>query len=344
MDSSTPSTSTQFLAEQPPFGNWAECRKALKNLPFGIDPQIRERFITRIIGSPQRHHIAFEILFLLLDKKNISKIQWIEKAMLKVLSDGVEQPALSPVTVSSQAGKWVGNELHEIDTIAKWKQFVSEGKHFWLLYAILRTSPNTHVLIESLTAFIDSVEKIHNKGQTGKVKKYVVRASDAIWITKLLKSKIPAKYDLPKSFLETVFAIYATAALSEDVRIESAALRAHLKTIEEELAIATKAMVSGEQRERDLQVKLDATAVSLDRAKKELSDEKLHAKRQGGFNVVAKQETINHVVSIVRQKINHRLENIRGYADREKPNRDEILALVEEIEKHLSRLEDYVAQ
>jgi len=344
MDNLTPSTNTQLLAEQQPFKNWAECHKALKNLPPLVELEIRDIFLARISGSPKRHHIAFEILCLLIDKKNISKTPWIEKAMLMVLSDGVEQPTLSPVTVPSQAGKWVGNELQEIDTLVKWKQFVSEGKHFWLLYAILRTTPNTHVLIEALTALAEFAVYIQNLGQSGKSRKRPVNASDAQWITKLLKSKIPAKYDLPKSFIETVFTIYATAALSEGVRTESAALRTRLKTIEEELTIETKAKVSVEQRERDLQAKIDALSVSLERANKELGEEKLHAKRQGGFNVVAKQETINHVVSIVRQKIIHRLENIRGYADREKPNRDEILALVGEIEKHLSRLEEDVEQ
>ena len=47
---------------------------------------------------------------------------------------------------------------------------------------------------------------------------------------------------------------------------------------------------------------------------------------------------------VVRQGINHRLDNIREYADRDKPNRDEILALVEEIKEHLAGLEEEVCQ
>ena len=74
--------------------------------------------------------------------------------------------------------------------------------------------------------------------------------------------------------------------------------------------------------------------------KNELEEQRLHIARQGGFNVVAKNQTITQIMSTVRQVTLHRLENILAYADREIPDREEIIGLVTEIEKHLSRIEE----
>lgn len=87
---------------------------------------------------------------------------------------------------------------------------------------------------------------------------------------------------------------------------------------------------------------LEEANSSLEAARRELSEEKAHACRLVGYNSLAKKETINHVLSAVRRGVIHRLENIRGYADREKPNRDEILSLVREIEEHLAGIEDEI--
>ena len=92
----------------------------------------------------------------------------------------------------------------------------------------------------------------------------------------------------------------------------------------------------------DLQAKLDTANQSLEEANKKLIEERMHVTRLCGFNDVAKREVINNALAAVRRGINHRLENIRGYADREKPNRDEILALVGEIKEHLAGIEEEI--
>jgi len=344
MDNTTSSPGEPPIQAQKPFDKWADCQKVLKTLLPPLQQEERDRVVARIADSSHRHHIAFEILSSLHDPKQNSKLRWLEGPMLKVLSGGEEPPSLSSLTIPSEARKWVQIELQEVYRLTQWKEFVTSGRHFWILYAILRTAPNTHVLIEALSAFSECVERCQNTDESGKPKKRHIQATDGAWILKLIKSKVPPKTELPKTFIETLFALNATATLSESVRSESDGLRVRLKSTEDDLASEVQERANAEQRERDLKVKLETTSQSLEETRKELSEEKLHTTRQGGFNTVAKRETINHVLSTVRQGINHRLENIRGYADREKPNREEILALVGEIEKHLSRLEEEVGQ
>jgi hypothetical protein len=344
MDNPISSASEPPIKAQKPFDKWADCQKALKTLVPLLQEEERDRVVARIADSSHRHHIAFEILCSLHDPKQNSKPRWLEGPMLKVLSGGMEPPILSSLTIPSDAKKWVQNELQDIYRLAHWKEFVTSGRHFWVLYAILRTAPNTHVLIEALNAFSECAERCQNTDEFGKPKKRHIQASDGAWIVKLIKSKAPPKPELSKTFFETLFALNAAATLSESVRSESDGLRVRLKLTEDDLASEVQARANAEQRERDLKAELETTSQSLEATKNELSEEKLHTTRQGGFNTVAKRETINHVLSTVRQGITHRLENIRGYADREKPNREEILALVGEIEKHLSRLEEEVSQ
>ena len=344
MDNPTSPPSTPIVPPQEPFKKWAECHMALNSLPTPLQPEGRDLFVSQVTNSPQKQHIAFEVLCLLLEPKQGSKLRWLEAPMLAVLSGGVEPPKFPLLNIPSEAGKWVREELQDVHTLAHWKLFVASGEHFGILYTVLRATPNKHVLIEALMAFSECAERCHNTDESGKPKKRLVQAADATWIANLLKSKIPAKAELPRTFLESLYAINATAFLSEDIRSENEGLRRRLKITQDELAAVVHAKEVAEQNAKDTQAKLDAANQSLEETKIELSEEKLHTTRQGGFNVVAKRETINHVLSVVRRGINHRLENIRGYADREKPNRDEILALVGEIEEHLAGIEEEVGQ
>jgi hypothetical protein len=321
-----------------------DCQKALKTFSAPLQQEQRDSFVKRITDSSHRHHIAFEILCSLHNLKQNLELRWLEGSMLKVLSGDEEPPRLSSLSIPTEARKWVQNEIQNVFRPSHWMEFVNSGRHFWILYAILRTVPNTRVLIEALNALSECAERCQNTDEFGNPKRRHIQASGGDWIVKLIKSKIPPKAELPKTFFETLFALHATASLSENVRIECDGLRVILKSVEDDLASEVQARANAEERERDLKAKLESTSQCLEETKRELSEEKLHSVRQGGFNVVAKQETISDVISSVRRGLNHRLENIRGYADREKPNRDEILALVGEIEKHLSRVEEEVGQ
>ena len=54
--------------------------------------------------------------------------------------------------------------------------------------------------------------------------------------------------------------------------------------------------------------------------------------------ILLEKERALNVVAAVRVGLDHRLENIADFADREKPDREEILALVREIKRHVERV------
>ena len=260
--------------------------------------------------------------------------------MVDLLGDGADEPNLGASAVPSEARTWVYREFREIHNIGDWKRFVASGRHLWILYGILSSATSKQILVESLTAFSESAAQCQNVAANGTRKKTAVDASDSKWISKLVKARVPTKLDLSKAFLESLFAIHSTADLSEALRKESNGLHFRINNLEKDFVIERTAKVAAEGQAQSLQEELDTTRNDLTLTKKDLDEERLHNKRQGGFNTVARSETINEVMAIVRKDSLHRLENIRGYADREIPNREEIIALVGEIEKHLSRIEE----
>jgi hypothetical protein len=69
-------------------------------------------------------------------------------------------------------------------------------------------------------------------------------------------------------------------------------------------------------------------------------EEEEHNIRVAGYAELVRKDKIRKDISTIRIAFLGRLENIRGFADREKPNRKEILALVGEIQEALGSLED----
>jgi len=193
-------------------------------------------------------------------------------------------------------------------------------------------------------ALVECVEHVQNCPINGKPKKTPVNAADPQWIARIIKSRIAAKLSLSSAFIETIFSLNATAMLSENLRTDSNFLRLQLQNITATLQIETEAKTNAENREQQLKVELAKTKQELGNTTKALEDEKKHTIRTGGFSGVAKQETVNQVMAIVRQGVTHRLESIRQFADRENPNREEILELVSEVEKQLAGVEERLKQ
>ncbi|NBX69822.1 MAG: hypothetical protein EBR01_12775 [Proteobacteria bacterium] len=327
-----------------PFMKWAECQKALKELEPLPPLEVRDEIIRRTRHSPFSRYLAFECLFLLFDIKMAPKLRWIEEPMLNILSGGEQGLSVSALTLQSDARKWISHQFNEVDSSEDWKKFISDGKHYWVLYGICKTFPNVQLATVALIAFSEYVERSQRLGKISKNKQRLSVSTDSQWLLTLLKSKIPINNADPKNFLELVYALRAIADLSAGLQSENELLKRDASNNEEKLTLETQRRQTEATRAQDLEQKLTVALGALEKINMELSEEKLHSERQGGYNNIAKQETIHHVLSIVRQRLVHRLENIRGYAEREKPNRERLLELISDVQKIVAGLESEVRQ
>jgi hypothetical protein len=342
MDNQISAIHTPSNQNSKPFTKWTECLKAIKKLSGENNQNHHDEILARIKTSDQKEYLAFEALCLIREQKRGLNLNWIEIPMLEILSSRSENPPLTAETLSSDARKWIRDEFQDTQTSNDLQEFVKNGRHLWILYGIFETTPNKRLLVECLIEFSECVERCLNIEKSGKRRKKPIEASSAYWIINLLKSKITPKLDLPKPFLETIFAINATSEVSDEVRAQNDSLRKALKATEEDFSSELQAKALLEEQVRDLKVKLEDSSQKLEQIQNELNEERLHAARLSGHNIVAKGEVINNVLAAVRRGVNHRLQNIRGYADREQPNRVEILALVDEIEEQLVQIKDEV--
>lgn len=342
-------TAQKLPTSEDPLGPWNAFFKTLKpkSLRKASRPKNeseRDEIVAQIKASSERQQIAFEILYALQDLKLSSKLEWLEDPMLELLGGGENEPDLAAKSVPSEAKTWVYREFKEVRNQKELKRFLASGRHLWVFHVILKAASNKQVLVEALTALTECFEHCLNTKEDGTPNKVAIHVSDGAWISKLLKSQIPAKGELPKSFQDALFAITATAQLSDELRKDSNSLHFKLKETESELAQANQSKKSAEERADDLQQQLDEIRSQLTAARKDLEEEKLHSTRKGGFNTVAKSETINRVMATVRQGVSHRLKDIRAYADRDNPDREEIVSLVGEIEKHIGGIEANLKQ
>lgn len=319
--------------------NWKDYVKLLSQEAGALTEEKQSEFITRIEQSPEAKLLAFECLTWLRKAKEAKKFRWLEEPMQRLLGGGAQFPNLALHENPFLVGKWVKEQLKPLETLSSWNAFFNSGRHLWLIHCLLQCRNKRSSLIEGLASLANGLAHWQNLQSPELWKKGGVQTTDPLWVAQLLEARLAAKFELPKNFVELVYAISAVAEESASARSEHQAIWGQLNSTQRELDEEGELRKAAESRAADLGHKLEKTQNELAHCRVELESEKQHTVRSGGFSEVARRETIQQVLSDVRQGLSHRLEDIRSYADREKPNREEILELVQEIQTHLTQLE-----
>lgn len=323
---------------------WKDYAKLLSQEPGTLSDEKQSEFITRIEQCPEAKLLAFECLAWLRKGKEAKKFRWLEPAMQRLLGDGAPFPNLALQENHVLVGKWVKEQLRPLETLSAWNAFFASGRHLWLLHCLLQCRDKRILLVEGLTALADGLAHWQNLQNPALWKKGGVQAADPRWVAQLLESRLSAKLELSKSFVETVYAIQAVAEVTASARSEQQAMWRQLDSTQRELEEEIETRRAAETKTESLGHELEGIRNELASCRLELEAEKQHTVRSGGFSEVSRRETIQQVLSDVQQGISHRLEDIRSYADRENPNREEILELVQEIQAHLSKLKSRLLQ
>lgn len=318
---------------------WKDYAKLLSQEPSSLSEEKQSEFITRIEQCPEAKLLAFECLVWLRKGKEAKKFRWLEAPMQRLLGDGAPFPNLALLENPFLVGKWVNEQLKPLETLPSWNAFFNSGRHLWLMHCLFQCRDKRSSLVEGLTALANGLAHWQNLQSPELWKKGGVQTADPRWVAQLLETRLAAKFEISKSFVEMVYAVSAVAEVSASARSETQAMWGQLSSTQRELEEEAEARKTAEARAVDLGHQLEKTRNDLAQCRVDLESEKQHTVRSGGFSEVARRETIQQVLSDVQQGLSHRLEDIRSYADRENPNREEILELVQEIQTHLTLLE-----
>jgi hypothetical protein len=318
---------------------WRDYAKLLSQESGSFSEEKQLEFVTRIEQSPEAKLLAFECLVWLRKGQEAKTFRWLEQPMQRLLGGGAPFPNLTLLENPILVGKWVNEQLKPLETLSAWNAFFNSGRHLWLMHCLFQCRDKRSSLVEGLNALANGLAHWQNLQSPGLWKKGGVQTTDPRRIAQLLEAQLAPKFGLSKSFVDHVYAFSAVAEVSASARSELHAIWKQLDATQREREDEAEARKAAEARVLDLGHELENTRDQLARCRVELESEKQHTVRSGGFSEVARRETLQQVLSDVRQGLSHRLEDIRNFADRENPNREEILELVGEIQTHLSKLE-----
>jgi hypothetical protein len=324
------------------FAGWNECGKALDLITPQSTLQEKEFFLASLKASELKKLFAFEVLCLLQDGKSLPKWGWLTQHMLDELGSGDPEPNLSKLPSPKDAGKWVYKQFDDTLSPEAWDRMVGNGRFLWILFAIIQAATSKLHLIESIAALAQCVNQCQRSSSGRRTGKERRSPDDPIWIAELIKEQVTTKAGLSKQFIGILYSLNATATLASEVRDEIDQVEKRLETTESRLSVTEMARREAENQIDRLKAELEIAISKLASANHLIEQEKIHAIRLGGFNAVAREEAVTKVLATVRQGVLHRLENIRIYADRENPDREEIVALVGEIESHLARVQQMI--
>lgn len=299
----------------------------------------RLEFVARIRQSEDAKLIAFECLAWLGEGKEASKFRWLDQPMSEILGDGSEPPLLALFENPFLVGRWVSNQLRPLEDLPAWKAYFAAGRHLWILHCLFQCRDKRDSFVAGLVALANGLAHWQNLQSPKELKKGGVQPMDPRWIARLLESRLTAKYELSKPFVEALYAINAVAEVGACARSELEGVWSQLTEARKELDEEASARQAAVSKHLESVTNLERTQADLESCRLELEAEKGHSVRTGGFTDVSRRETIQQVLSDVRQGLLHRLDDIKNFADRENPNREEILELVSEIQEHLIKLE-----
>jgi hypothetical protein len=325
-------------AEIEGFKKWAECLKAFKDLRQPTSETERNEFMEKLAASADSRFMAFRLLCLPILGKQNRQLKGVSDPLVAILGKGEELERFERMPSPSHAANWVYRKTAWVNEIADWKDFQSQGDHLWVLYTIFRGAEQKAPFVEALTAFGECVEHALSKDSQGRPKRSAPNCTDTKWMVNSLLARIPEKPSLPNSFIDNLFAITATADLAEDLRRKANGLTNQVEELNSAIEDGQRRLREAEAKNLKIEQDLVAAKRSLSETSGALMEEKLHGKRQSGFDTKARSNVINEVLAKVRRACDHRLENIKLYADREQPNREEIIESVAEIRAELARI------
>jgi hypothetical protein len=335
MDNQAP-VDIQPIAQPAPFSTWTECEKAFKAIAPPISETVREDFLSRIRASQRRRYFSFRYLVERALGDRGTKLAPFEAPLLAMLSEGQPFVKLEERGSREAVERWVTDRLEEVTSKDDWKRFLNSYEHLWVLYLILRTWHTEAVFTAALTAFSKCIRRLMVKGK----KKSTAddRPESLENFTRTLSRKVPEKPVFSKPITDLLGSAQSLIALSAHLADEVMEKNRRLETLgtdHAELRIDADGLRAENKR---LQAKLNESKASVGDLRGKLDQEQQHFERQKGVNEELRKKMIADLLAEIRRSCLLRLQSIKGFTDRDEPNKSGIIRLANEIEEILQQV------
>lgn len=320
------------------FSQWKECFEDLERLKPQSEAAALTAFLCQVASSKASKLFSFRILCLIVFGELKGPVLQLRQKLQELLSSGGRFRESYEELNGLDIPRWVRREMSILTRHTEWQQFISSGDYLWILFVLLSMHQDRRSIIEGLIAFSECSQWIPKKQKRSNTNQTSTDPVEVKWIQKALYSHVDEKTGPSELFFHLVFSLAATAEESREARESLSELEKQLAL---EKCVAEKAIKQHETLESnnlELSEKISDLTLIVDGLKTKLEDEQLNRERHINVSSQDSRRTKNELMARVNRSTRTRLENISLYADRQNPDREEILALVKEIENELEQL------
>jgi hypothetical protein len=318
-------------SETPPadaFKGYNEAYKALRGLGPPMSETVRADYSRKVEESKSGRYIAFRLLALRavgeLQTRLSPFLPQLEHILLKDCNP-LELRLCNSIDGVTNA---VTTRFTDIRNKSDLKQFASAGYHLPILYGVIRVwdqPAKFQAALDALAATLDRVTKPKRAQKPAPSNNLEI-------VARALIARVPEKPIVGKAVPELLKIAQALFHQTEETARENLNLQSELgHAVDEAESLRTQL---SEQRDatKDLEAKLAAVSANLNRLETDLRQESEHFETLKAHGETERKAAVQDAVARLRSEVSRRIENIRLFADRETPNRQGILNLVNEIE------------
>jgi hypothetical protein len=310
------------------FKGYKEAYKALRSLQPPISDAIKTEYIRNISESKSARYIAFRLLAMRAVGEMRTRLTPFIEQLEEILSKDSSPLDLRQCESMGDVNKGVSARLSNVRTKSDLKEFANAGLHLPILYGLIRVWDQPARFQAGLDALATTLERVTKSKQRQKA----TPSNNLEIVARALVARVPEKPLVGKALPELLKIAQALFRQSEDTVRENLHLQSELdRALGEGESVRTEL---GKQREaaKNLAAELVAARADLKRLQADLKQENDHFETLKAHGEAERKAAVQDAVARFRSEVSRRVENIRLFADRDVPNRQGILNLVNEIE------------
>jgi len=309
------------------FKSYKEAYKALRGLQAPISEPVKIDYIQSVRESKSNRYIAFRLLALRAVGEMQTRLTPFLSQLEEVLFKDSSLLDLRRCESPSDVNKAVTERLSDVRTKSNLKQFASAGFHLPILYGVIRVWDQPawfQAAIDALASALDRATKSKRKPNAP--------SNNLEIVARAVIARVPEKPLVGKALPEMLKITQALFRQSEDTSRENLELQSQLDRALRESGSLRRQLDEQHEITKKLETEVTAAQTKLKRLESNLKQESEHFETLKAHGEAERKTAVQDAVARVQSEVSRRIENIRLFADRDVPNRQGILNLVNEIE------------
>ena len=311
------------------FKGYQEAHKTLRGLEPPIPETVRADYLRNVEESKSGRYIAFRMLALRAVGELQTRLTPFLPQLEHILFKDCSPLELRHCGSVDDVIKTVTTRFADVRNKSDLKQFATAGYHLPILYGIIRVwdqPTKFQAALDALAATLDRITKPKRAQKSAPLNNLEI-------VARTLIARVPEKPLIGKAVSELLKIAQALFHQSEETARENLNLQSELARAVSQAESLQSELNGQREATKDFETKLAAAKANLNRLEADLKKESEHFETLKAHGEAERQVAVQDAVARLQSEVSRRIENIRLFADREIPNRQGILNLVNEIER-----------